>query len=194
MDASTIVAIVAAGIALVAAGFAWWQARSAKRQANAAEESTQAAKRQAEAAERSLQLAQEQWDDQKRDREALGLAQARMVLVDAEYSGALKLTITNYGGHPVFQVGLDNVVAVDAPTLPWKYNRQVIGADRIRDVVEPSDNAEFWVEFDNPDGSLNRMPGNNYDITFSYTDWLGQRWQRNGSGDPERVSAPAGSD
>ncbi|MFC0545718.1 hypothetical protein [Kutzneria chonburiensis] len=193
MDGSTIVAIIAAVIALVAAGFAWWQALSAKRQAVAAEESTQAAKRQAEAAERSLELAQEQWDDEKRDRAALGLAQARMMHVEIDNFGALRVTVTNYGEHPVFCVELDNIVAEDAPTLPWKFNSRTIGADTVRSVVEPNDKAEFWIEFQNPDGSLNRSPGERYDITVRYTDWLGQRWQRDGNGNPERVDDLASS-
>jgi len=159
-----------------------------------AEGSTQAAKRQAEAAERALALAQEQWDDEKRDREALGLAQGRMMLVEIDSYGALRITITNYGSHPVLRVELDNIVVVEAPTLPWRFNTRTIGADRVRSVVEAGDKAEFWVEFENPDRSLNRNPGESYEIMFSYTDWLGQRWQGDGSGDPERVSESAGSD
>jgi len=188
VDWQTIAAIataVAAVIALVAAGFAWWQALSAKRQAVAAEESTEAARRQAKAAEQALELAREQWDHQRRDRDEQALSHARQVR--AEIEGFKYVRISNFTAGPITQVVLLDV-AVEGEPVTWSCPES---SGNTEDLIPPGQSTSFRVIFTNPNGTQSLVPSrapSAYSITFEFTDATMRRWIRKGRNDPQLVT------
>jgi hypothetical protein len=186
VDGQTIVAIIAAVIALVAAGVAWWQALSAKRQADAAEDSSQAAKRQADAAEQDLKLAQDQWAQQQRDRDEQALGHARQV--HATIEGFKYVKISNFSTGPITQVVLLDVAVRDEPELTWSYPPS---SGNTEELVPPNEDTSFRVIFTRPNGTQSIAPSrvvSDYLITFAFTDATSRRWERSGRNDPHLVT------
>ncbi|ALL79332.1 hypothetical protein AD006_28960 (plasmid) [Pseudonocardia sp. EC080610-09] len=182
------------GIGLLAAALATLTWIASRRSATAAAESAaEAAKANEEArtankiAAEQLALGKERAAQEQAEAAERAADQARLIQMDVANFGGIQVRILNHSTLAITHVRLTSVVGTAHPDWTWRLNRAVMGNRLVRPSVAPGKNAKFFLDFADPAGGEHHSAGEEYEITYRFTDAQGVRWQRTGSGSPQQV-------
>lgn len=126
------------------------------------------------------------------DQTARDAAQARLVTVEIDYnidSSPVKITavITNSSQSPILDVAIDKVRNLKQPDLQWRFRTDLPGERAYAWALRTGQTLESLIEFyETAEPTQSVVPDFFNELTVSYTDTNGHRWQRTNNWEPEK--------